>query len=139
MPFTHIFNIPNIKFLDYLQTFIEGINEIQIEFYLIYNEPNVNIVFQEQLTQDQLNTLTNSLNTYTPPQTHVSEKGQLITGDGVTLAPGFDTQILAADSTTESGLKWINNNNITNTELQICKYSLLLKLSDQVIDSAITN
>lgn len=67
MSYIYKFTIDNLKYLNLLHTFINTIDHIPDNFTLL-SEDQVSIIFNEELSVDQVNTLTNYIQNYNPPQ-----------------------------------------------------------------------
>ena len=67
MTSTYKYTIPNLKYLNLLHEYIDSIQNLPSNFGLI-SEDEVSIIFNEQLSDTQINLLTTSINNYMPPQ-----------------------------------------------------------------------
>lgn len=65
--YTYKYTIPNLKFLNMFHTFIETIPGLPTNFNLL-SEDQVSITFNEELSSDQINTLSTFIQNYAPPQ-----------------------------------------------------------------------
>ena len=61
------YTIPNLKYLNLLHEYIENVHNLPSNFGLI-SEGEVSIIFNQQLSDTQINLLTTSINNYVPPQ-----------------------------------------------------------------------
>ena len=61
------YTIPNLKFLEHLHTYIHNIAELPTDFSL-YNEESLNVVYENELSDENLIILNNAINSYIPPQ-----------------------------------------------------------------------
>ena len=61
------YTIPNLKYLNLLHEYIDSIPNLPSDFGLV-SEDQVSIIFNQQLSDTQVNLLTTSINNYIPPQ-----------------------------------------------------------------------
>lgn len=120
MSYIYKFTIPNIKFLNLVYSFIETIPELPSDFSLL-SEDQVSIIFNEQLNDAQITSLTNSIQNYIPPQSYSifdSTKTLNISTNQIysTVYTTVSTDIWKIDPNTDLDI------NITNMEI-VCNLS----------------
>lgn len=67
MSFSYKYTINNLKYLDQLYNYIASLHGLPSDFSLL-SEDQVSIIFKEQLSDGQINVLSNAINNYSPPQ-----------------------------------------------------------------------
>lgn len=120
MSYIYKFTIPNIKFLNLVYSFIKTIPELPSDFSLL-SEDQVSIIFNEQLNDEQIISLTYSIQNYIPPQSYSifdSTKTLNISTNQInsTVYTTVSTDIWKIDPNTDLDI------NITNMEI-VCNLS----------------
>lgn len=67
MSYIYKYTIPNIKFLNLLHNYIAIIPTLPTNFSLV-SEDQISVIFDEQLSNNQIDLLTTSINNYSPEQ-----------------------------------------------------------------------
>ena len=109
MSFIYKYTIPNIKYLDLLHTYIESISGIPTNFGLV-SEDQISIIFNQQLSDTQITALTNSINSYIPPQYYK----ELYNTESLNIT---QSNISSTDYTSIATDVWIIDKNDINVEL----------------------
>lgn len=139
MSYTYKYTIPNLKFLSMFHTFIETIPGLPTNFDLL-SESQVSIIFNEELSSDQINTLNTYIQNYVPPQnfqtiTSTNTLNILNTKINSTIYTTISTDIWTIDTDNDNDddigyLNIVSNlvgplNNISNVNYSIRLYDAL--------------